>query len=168
MVNINSDYLLNFVIPQGPTGPTGPQGTPGSNGLTSYGGKYSTTNQVFTTDLGTPTEVTLPTLMPSLDINTANPNTITIITPGDYEITYNVLAEVNNAGNLSLAVRNNGTDIPGTLQTLNLTANKSENFGGSIITTLAAGNVIDIALTSTVNNTDGTVNQASLTLKKLN
>ena len=166
---MNSDYLLNFVIPQGPTGPTGPQGDPGVNsGLTSYGGKYSTTNQVFTTVLGTPTEVTLPTLTPSLDLNTANPNALTIITPGDYEITYNILAEVNNAGNLSLSVRNNGTNIPGTLQTLNLTANKSENFSGSIITTLAAGDIIDIALTSTVDNTDGTINQAALTLKKLN
>lgn len=106
--------------------------------------------------------------MSSLDVNNTSPNAITIETPGDYEITYNVLAEVNNAGNLSTSVRNNGTNIPGTLQTLSLTANKSENFGGNIITTLAAGDVIDIALTSTVDGTDGTVNQASLTVAKLN
>ena len=106
--------------------------------------------------------------MASLDVdNATNPNAITILTPGDYEITYNILAELNNAGNLSLTVRNNGTDIPGTLQTLDLTANKNENFGGNIIVSLAAGDVIDIALTSTVDNTDGTVNQASLSVKNL-
>ncbi len=34
MIIINSDYLLNFVIPQGPTGPTGPQGIAGTDGAT--------------------------------------------------------------------------------------------------------------------------------------
>ena len=107
--------------------------------------------------------------MPSLDIDiTTNPNALTITDAGDYELTYNALVEVNNAGNLTLAIRNNGTNIPGTVQTLTLTANESESFGGSIIVTLAAGSIIDFALTSTVDNTDGTLNQASLTAKKIN
>ena len=107
--------------------------------------------------------------MPTLDIDvTTNPNSLTIIDAGDYELTYNGLAEVDNAGNLTLAIRNNGTNIPGTVQTLTLTANESESFGGSIVVTLTAGSIIDLALTSTVDTTDGTVNQASLTAKKIN
>ena len=149
----------------GPTGPTGPAGT----GLSAYGGRYSTTDQTFTTTTGTPTQIELPNVMPSLDIdNTTNPNALTITEAGDYELTYNTLAEVDNDGNLTLAIRNNGTNIPGTVQTLTLTANESESFGGSTIVTLPAGSVIDLALTSTVNTTDGAVNQASLTAKKIN
>lgn len=40
MIRINSEYLINFVIPQGPTGPqgeigaTGPQGVAGETGAT--------------------------------------------------------------------------------------------------------------------------------------
>ena len=152
----------------GATGPTGPQGLPGTAGLDAYGGRYSTTGQDFTTT-GTPTQVELANIMPSLDIDSAtNPNALTITDAGDYELTYNALAEVDNAGNLTLAIRNNGTDIPGTNQTLTLTANESESFGGSIIVSLPAGSIIDLALTSTVNATDGTINQASLTTKKIN
>ena len=149
----------------GPTGATGPAGT----GLDAYGGRYSTIDQTFTTTTGTPTQIELANVMPSLDIDiTTNPNALTITDAGDYELTYNALAEVDNAGNLTLAIRNNGTNIPGTVQTLTLTANESESFGGSIVVTLTAGSIIDLALTSTVDTTDGTVNQASLTAKKIN
>ena len=153
----------------GLTGPTGPTGPAGDTGLEAYTGRYSTAEQSFTTNTGVPTQVVLPTIMPTLDTDTAtNANAITIIEAGDYELTYNVLAEVDNAGNLTVAIRNNGTDIPGTIQILTLTANESESFGGNVIVTLPAGSIIDLALTSTVNNTDGTINQASLTAKKLN
>ena len=151
--------------PTGATGPTGPAGT----GLDAYGGRYSTIDQTFTTTTGTPTQIELANVMPSLDIDiTTNPNALTITDAGDYELTYNALAEVDNAGNLTLAIRNNGTNIPGTVQTLTLTANESESFGGSIVVTLTAGSIIDLALTSTIDTTDGTVNQASLTAKKIN
>ena len=151
--------------PTGATGPTGPAGT----GLDAYGGRYSTIDQTFTTTTGTPTQIELANVMPSLDIDiTTNPNALTITDAGDYELTYNALAEVDNVGNLTLAIRNNGTNIPGTVQTLTLTANESESFGGSIVVTLTAGSIIDLALTSTVDTTDGTVNQASLTAKKIN
>lgn len=149
----------------GPTGPTGPAGT----GLDAYGGRYSTIDQTFTTTAGTPTQIELANAMPTLDIDiTTNTNALTINDAGDYELTYNALAEVDNAGNLTLAIRNNGTNIPGTVQTLTLTANESESFGGSIVVTLTAGSIIDLALTSTTDTTDGTVNQASLTAKKIN
>ena len=155
--------------PTGATGPTGPMDPAGDTGLEAYTGRYSTAEQSFTTNTGVPTQVVLPTIMPTLDTDTAtNANAITIIEAGDYELTYNVLAEVDNAGNLTVAIRNNGTDIPGTIQILTLTANESESFGGNVIVTLPAGSIIDLALTSTVNNTDGTINQASLTAKKLN
>ena len=38
MIIINADYLLNFVIPQGPTGATGPQGIAGATGPTGATG----------------------------------------------------------------------------------------------------------------------------------
>lgn len=181
---MNENYNINFTIPQGPTGPTGatgPQGIqgltgevgatgptgPAGTGLEAYGGRYSTAEQNFTTTTGTPTQIEIANIMPSANISTATPNSLTINEDGTYELTYNALVEVNNAGNLTLAIRNNGTNISGTIQTLTLTANESESFGGSIIVPLTTGNVIDLALTSTVNNTDGTVNQASLTAKKI-
>lgn len=181
---MNENYNINFTIPQGPTGPTGatgPQGIqglageigatgptgPAGTGLGAYSGRYSSTEQNFTTTTGTPTQIELANVMPSSNITTATPNSLTITEDGTYELTYNALVEVNNAGNLTLAIRNNGTNIPGTIQTLTLTANESEAFSGSIIIPLTNGNVIDLALTSTVDNTDGTINQASLTAKKL-
>ena len=137
--------------------------------MEAYSGRYSTAAQNFETVTGTPTTVTMPSIMPTLNVNTAaNANALTITNAGDYELTYNVAAFVNNAGNLTLAVRNNGTVIPQTAQTLTLTANNDKTFVNSVIVTLAAGDVIDVSLTSTVNNTEGTVNQASLTAKKLN
>ena len=173
---MTNGYILDFVIPSGHTGPTGATGATGAtgpagaaNGLNAYGGLYSTGEQDFTTTEGTPTQVTLDTTMPELNVDsTTNDNAITITDAGDYEITYNVLAELDNAGDLTLAVRNSGANIPGTVQSLTLTANESESFGGSVIVTLATGAIIDLALTSDVDETDGTVNQASLTVKKLN
>ena len=46
---MNSNYLLNFVIPQGPTGATGATGPTGasSEGLKAYGGKYNNTEQIL-------------------------------------------------------------------------------------------------------------------------
>ena len=137
--------------------------------MDAYGGRYSTDAQEFTTTDVTPTQVLLPTAMTSTDVDTAtNPNALTITNAGDYEITYNASAAVANAGNLTFALRNNAADIPGTVQTLTLTANNSKNFGSTVIVPLTAGNVIDMVLTSTVDNTDGTVYQASLMVKKLN
>ena len=137
--------------------------------MEAYSGRYSTAAQNFETVTETPTTVTMPSIMPTLNVNTAaNANALTITNAGDYELTYNVAAFVNNAGNLTLAVRNNGTVIPQTAQTLTLTANNDKTFVNSVIVTLAAGDVIDVSLTSTVNNTEGTVTQASLTAKKLN
>ena len=111
----------------------------------------------------------MPTVMATSNINTAaTANALTVTQPGDYELTYNVLAQLENAGNLTLAIRRNGVNIPGAVQTLELTAKEDEAFGGSVIVALAAGDIIDLAMTSTVNNTEGTVSQASLPAKKLN
>ena len=62
---MNSSYLLNFVIPQGPTGPTGPTGP--ASGLAAYGGKYSNTAQTLNLGIGTQTQVALPNNMPNLN-----------------------------------------------------------------------------------------------------
>ena len=156
--------IIKEDLNNGATGATGP-----ANGLNAYGGLYSTAAQDFTTTTGTPTQVSLDGTMTEQGVDSAtNDNAITITTAGNYEITYNVIAELDNAGNLTLAVRNSGANIPGTVQTLTLTANEAESFGGSIVVALPIGAIIDIALTSTTNNTDGTVNQASLTVKQLN
>jgi hypothetical protein len=62
----NSDYLLNFVIPQGPTGPTGitgPTGPTGADGATGATGSTPTfaIGTVTTGDPGTDAEVTITT-----------------------------------------------------------------------------------------------------------
>ncbi len=55
MININSDYLLNFVIPQGPTGPQGLAGEAGATGPT---GPQGLTGEIGATG---PTGTTGPT-----------------------------------------------------------------------------------------------------------
>ena len=71
---MNSNYALNFVIPQGPTGPAGPQG-----GLSSYGGRFN--NSASTLNLGilTQTQIPLPTTLPNSNTSYATSNSIRVI-----------------------------------------------------------------------------------------
>ena len=169
-----SGYTLDFVIPQGPTGPTGitgPTGVTGpSNGLNAYGGKYNNTTSTLNLGIGTQTQIPLPTAMPNLNTTYTPANSITVAQAGTYEINYysNISAAV--ATTITMAVRNNGTNIPSTVISRILSVGVGSIYSGSTIITLAAGDVIDIAISAllAVGVTLGTGVNATLTVKKLN
>ena len=161
----------------GPTGATGPQGLVGPTGATgpaaglnAYGGKYNTTSQTISLTIGSATQIPLTESMPNLNTTYTPANSITVAQAGTYEINYysNMTAAV--ATTVTMAVRNNGTNIPSTVISRALSVGVGSIYSGSTIVTLAAGAVIDLAMSAllAVGITLGTGLNASLTLKKLN
>lgn len=165
MIIINSSYLLNFTIPQGPTGPTGP-----SAGLAAYGGKYNTTNQTLNLGIGTQTQIPLPSNMPNLNTTYTPTNSITVAQAGTYEINYYSNISVALGTTVTLAVRKNGTNIPDTVINRVLSVGVGSIYSGSVIVTLDAGDVIDMAISAllAVGVTLGTGVNSTLSVKKLN
>ena len=181
---MNSNYLLNFVIPQGPTGPTGIQGItgptgstgatgptgPASEGLKAYGGKYNNTEQIINLSITTPSQVPLANTMPNSNTTYTTENTITTSQSGTYEINYFINMSAAVATTVTIAVRNNGTNIPSAVISRALSVGKNLLYSGSAIVNLASGANIDLAMSSllAVGITLGTGVNASLTIKRLN
>ena len=142
----------------GPQGPQGPQGQPGpagtSNaGLAAYGGLYNSSTQLPAfTAVNAYVQLQLTTPMPLKNV-TASANQLTIQNEGDYEINYNLLINANRAVDILAVVRNNGTPITQTraAQTLAIDNTTALTYDGrlncSTIVHLAAGSVLDLALT---------------------
>jgi len=158
-------YLINFTIPRGATGATG-----AANGLNAYGGKYNTTPQTLNLVIGSATQVPLPTSMPNLNTTYASANSITVTQAGTYEINFFSNASAAVATTVTQSVRINGTNIPSTVISRALSVGVSSIYSGSVIVTLAAGDVIDMALAAllAVGITLGSGVNASLSVKKLN
>ena len=179
MIIINADYLLNFVIPQGPTGPTGatgPQGLQGvtgptgpSEGLNAYGGRYNNSASVISLAIGSSTAIPLDVNMPNKNV-TYGTNNITISSAGVYEINYYANMTAAVATTVTMAVRNNGTNIPSTVISRELSVGVSSVYSGSTIVNLSEGAVLDLALSAllAVGVTLGTGTGAILTVKRLN
>ena len=175
-----SGYTLDFVIPQGPTGPqgiTGPTGTTGptgatgpANGLNAYGGKYNNTSQVLNIAIGSSTQIPLANNMPNLNTTYTPTNSITVTQAGTYEINYFSNISAALATTVTQAVRINGTNIPSTIISRALQVGVGSTYAGSSIVTLAAGDVIDMAISAllAVGITLGTGVNATLSVKKLN
>ena len=166
---MNSSYLLNFVIPQGPTGPTGPIGATGpAFGLSAYGGRYSNTSSSLTLGILTQTQIPLTQTMPNLN-TTYGTNSITISQAGTYEINFYTNVYVTVGTTLTLAVRNNGTNIHATVVSRTLSVGTSSIYSGSVIVNLGANSVIDMAVSAlvSVGLTLGSGTNASLTVKRL-
>lgn len=157
--------------PQGPTGPAGPTGAVGpANGLNAYGGRYSDAAQTLSLTAGGQTQVGLPATTPSLNTSYAAANSITVGQAGNYEISYFLSATGAAAAALTLAVRQNGTNIPSAVITRTLVAGTNAIYSGSTIAALTAGGVVDMALSAplAVGVSLGTGVNVSLTIKKLN
>ncbi len=161
--------------PQGPvgatgaTGATGPAGPAGENGLASYGGLYSSATDTLAL---TPTNltVTLGSGMPAKSV-TYGTNTITVQNAGDYELNYGVIGSTDPAATITLAVAQNGTAISSSIRTRVFDQAQNISHTGSVIVTLAAGDVLSLVISSSVDNTTYTPNDnvnAYLTVKQLN
>lgn len=155
-------YTIDFVIPQGPTGPAA--------GLNAYGGKFSNTAQTLNLGIGTQTQIALPNNLPSLNTTYTPANSITVIQAGTYEINYfsNVSAAIGTT--VTQAVRVNGANIPSTEISRVLAVGVGSTYTGSTIVTLAAGDVIDMAVSAllAVGLTLGNGVNATLSIKKIN
>ena len=169
-----SGYTLDFTIPQGPTGPAGIGGATGptgpANGLNAYGGKYNNTPSTLNLIIGSATQIPLANAMPNLNTTYTPANSITVAQAGTYEINYfsNVSAAVGTT--VTQAVRINGTNIPSTIISRVLAVGVGSTYTGSTIVTLAAGDVLDMAVSAllAVGLTLGTGVNATLSIKKLN
>lgn len=161
----------------GATGPTGPQGSQGvvgatgpANGLNAYGGKYNNTPQTLNLVIGSATQIPLANSMPNLNTTYTPTNSITVAQAGTYEINYfsNVTAALGTT--VTQAVRINGTNIPSTIISRILSVGVGSTYTGSTIVTLAAGDVIDMAISAllAVGLTLGSGVNATLSVKKIN
>lgn len=168
-----SGYTLDFTIPQGPTGPAGIGGATGptgpANGLNAYGGKYNNTPSTLNLIIGSATQIPLANAMPNLNTTYTPANSITVAQAGTYEINYfsNVSAAIGTT--VTQAVRINGTNIPSTIISRVLAVGVGSTYTGSTIVTLAAGDVLDMAVSAllAVGLTLGAGVNATLSIKKL-
>ncbi len=151
----------------GPTGPTGPTGV--SDGLASYAGRYNTTPQTLQLVVGGSTQVPLPSTMPVKQATYTPTNSITITEDGVYDISYSTNVSAAIATTLTVAVRQNGVNIPEATISRALAVGVNSLFSGEVIVTLVAGAVIDMAVSAllAVGVTLGSGVNATLTLKKL-
>ena len=108
--------------------------------------------------------------MPDTNVTYTPANSITVTEAGVYEINYSSTVSVAVGAVLTLAVRRNGVAIPEATITRALSVGVGSLFSGSVILTLAAGSVIDMALSALIalGVTLGSGLNASLTVKKLN
>lgn len=157
-----SSYALNFTIPQGPTGP--------SFGLNAYGGRYNNTGGSISLGVGTQTQIPLSVTMPNQNITYPTANSITVAQAGTYEINFFSNISVALGTTVTVAVRSNGTNIPSSVISRTLSVGTSSIYSGSVIATLAAGSVIDMAMSAllSVGVTLGSGVNSTLTVKKLN
>ena len=134
---------------QGPTGPTGPTGADGASGtgLAAYGGAYNNTTNTFNLT-PTPTALALGSTMPSSNV-TYGTNSVEITQNGVYRLTYGVRGSTAAGTDMTVAVGQNGTDIPSTLMTKTLTAGSREDFDGTALVNLNAGDVLTLVVSGT-------------------
>ena len=108
--------------------------------------------------------------MPNLNATYTPTNSITVTQAGTYEINYFSNVSAALATTVTQSVRVNGTNIPSTVISRALSVGVNSIYSGSTIVTLAAGDVVDMALSAllAVGVTLGTGVNATLTVKKLN
>lgn len=107
--------------------------------------------------------------MPSKNTTYTSTNAITVSQGGVYEINYFINVSATVATTLTLAVRVNGTNIPSTIISRALSVGVSSIYSGSVIVTLAANDVIDMAASASLalGVTLGSGVNATLSVKKI-
>jgi hypothetical protein len=126
--------------------------------------------QTLNLTIGGTTQIPMATTMPASNVTYTPANSITVATAGNYEINYASSLSVAVGTTVTLSVRQNGTAIPSASISRVLSVGVGSLFNGSTIVALAAGDVIDMALSAllAVGVTLGSGVNATLTVKKLN
>lgn len=86
--------------------------------------------------------------MPSDDVTYAPANSITIVLPGTYEVSFALRGTASLGASTTVAVRLNGTDIPSLTNTQMLTLATASEFSGSALVTLALNDTLDLAVSA--------------------
>ncbi len=81
--------------------------------------------------------------MPSSNV-TYGTNSVTVTDGGVYRLTYGVRGSVAADTTMTVAVGQNGTDIPSTSLTHTLTAGTIDGFDGTSIVSLSSGDVLTL------------------------
>lgn len=126
--------------------------------------------QTLNLTANTPQQMALATTMPEAGLTYTPANSITVTEAGTYELSYSAGLTPANASDVTLSVRQNGTNLPGAVITRNMTAGESSLFSGNTVVNLAANDVLDMAVAV---NTAGDVatrsgTSAMMTVKRLN
>lgn len=108
--------------------------------------------------------------MPNRGVTYTTANSINIASAGSYEINYYSNISATVATTLTLAVRVNGNNIPSATIFRTLSVGTGSIYSGSVIVTLAPGDVVDMAASATLSLgvTLGTGVNATLSVKRLN
>ena len=88
--------------------------------------------------------------MPASNVDLAPVNALTIVTSGVYEINYMFNASASLGAAVTLAVRRNGAAIPSTEERHLLAIATESIYSGSVIETLSAGDIIDMAVSAAI------------------
>ncbi len=153
-------YIIDFVIPAGPTGP--------ANGLNAYGGLYDFVPTTVVANQTTPTIVPIDDQMPSFSVDYSSDGGITIVHDGIYEIFYHLTLSTLISDSVTIFVKNEDTPIDGTSTTVDLIPTNSLFVTGSVICQLKSGDRLHLAILcgkSTTLNVN--LNDISFTVKKI-
>jgi len=136
---------------QGPAGPPGPEGPPGPSGLSNFGFATSSTTQTNPVTNAV-NLVTFDAISPASDVGLAGGGTeIVVVNAGTYTKLFTIIVSKTSGGTSSVTIwlRYNGTDLPGSAQPLQLINTLSEIFvTGNYTLQMAAGSNIQMCWTS--------------------
>ncbi len=104
--------------------------------------------------------------MPVNNVGYTTANSVTINEAGEYEINFSANVTSTNSATISLDVRDNGVAIDSAMITNTFSDGENRIYSGSVIRTLVAGDVIDMAITP-IEVATGSINNAALSVKKL-
>lgn len=137
--------------------------------MAAYGGKYNTTPQTLNLTIGGTAQIPLASTMPPFEVDYTPANGIMVTKDGNYEINYFTSLSVAVGATVTIAVRLNGTNIPGATVSRVLSVGVGSQVNGSFMISLPAGSVIDMTVSAliAVGVTLGTGVNATLSVKKL-
>lgn len=156
--------------PTGPTGPVGPQGERGIQGIpgpagaqgeqgpagpagpaatAEYGRRYSESTTPIVVTANVAQEIPLAQTGPSNGITYGTANALTINETGNYKVDYYFSGFTNVGATVTVAVKQNATEIGSTTITKTLVAQTDTDFVGSTINAFNAGENISMDIKST-------------------
>lgn len=171
--------------PQGPRGEQGPQGIPGETGpigpqgiqgppglaglgLESFGGLYDETPNVVVANPFIPTIIPIDNQMPSLKVSYIGANAIVPETTGIYEVEYRGLFSTTIDDSVTVFVQIGNTNVPGTVETVDLKKGSTLAVAGSSICKINANSFVTLKILSGKQETlTINMNYIILKLKKL-